>query len=141
MLCLRGALACFLKEEGIRPEQVQDFYPTPGTISTCMFYTGLDPYTLEPVYVPRTPKEKSEQRAMLQYFKPENHALIRQALIQAGRRDLIGSGPHCLVPADPTADRKQSPQKNAHRPQKQNGVQRQSGGQHKPQKPGKQRRK
>ena len=73
------ALACFLKEEGIRPEQVQDFYPTPGTISTCMFYTGLDPYTLEPVYVPRTPKEKSEQRAMLQYFKPENHALIRQA--------------------------------------------------------------
>ncbi len=112
-------LACFLKEEGIRPEQVQDFYPTPGTISTCMFYTGLDPYTLEPVYVPRTPKEKSEQRAMLQYFKPENHALIRQALIKAGRRDLIGSGPHCLVPADPAAERKT--QKSGGRPQKPGG--------------------
>ncbi len=94
-------LACFLKEEGIRPEQVQDFYPTPGTISTCMFWTGLDPYTMQPVYVPRSPKEKAEQRAMLQYFKPENHAVIRAALIKAGRRDLIGSGKHCLVPADP----------------------------------------
>ena len=93
-------LACFLKEEGIRPEQVQDFYPTPGTISTAMFYTGLDPYTLEPVYVPRTPKEKAEQRALLQYYKPENHAVIRAALLKAGRRDLIGSGPHCLVPAE-----------------------------------------
>ncbi|MBP0987162.1 MAG: YgiQ family radical SAM protein, partial [Oscillospiraceae bacterium] len=95
------ALACFLKEEGIHPEQVQDFYPTPGTISTCMFHTGLDPYTMQPVYVPRSPKEKAEQRAMLQYFKPENHAVIRAALIKAGRRDLIGSGKHCLVPADP----------------------------------------
>ena len=57
-------LALFLKEEGLHPEQVQDFYPTPGTISTCMFYTGLDPYTLQPVYVPRTPKEKAAQRAM-----------------------------------------------------------------------------
>ena len=95
------ALACFLKEEGIRPEQVQDFYPTPGTIATAMFYSGLDPYTLEPVYVPRTPKEKAEQRALLQYYKPENHAVIRAALIKAGRRDLIGSGPHCLVPAEP----------------------------------------
>ena len=107
----------FLKEEGIRPEQVQDFYPTPGTISTCMFHTGLDPYTMEPVYVPRTPKEKAEQRAMLQYFKPENHALIRQALIKAGRRDLIGSGPHCLVPADPHAAQGAHAQKGG-RPQK-----------------------
>jgi len=94
------ALACFLKEEGIRPEQVQDFYPTPGTIATSMFYTGLDPYTLEAVYVPRSAKEKAEQRALLQYYKPENHAVIRAALLKAGRRDLIGSGPHCLVPAD-----------------------------------------
>ena len=93
-------LACFLKEEGIRPEQVQDFYPTPGTISTAMFYTGLDPYTMEAVYVPRTPQEKAEQRALLQYFKPENHAVIRSALIKAGRRDLIGRGPKCLVPAE-----------------------------------------
>ncbi len=95
------ALACFLKEEGIRPEQVQDFYPTPGTISTCMFYTGLNPYTMEPVYVPRTAKEKAEQRALLQYFKPENDAVIRAALMRAGRRDLIGSDPHCLIPAEP----------------------------------------
>ncbi len=94
------ALACFLKEEGLRPEQVQDFYPTPGTISTCMFYTGLNPYTMQPIYVPRTAKEKAEQRALLQYFKPENHALIRATLCKANRRDLIGSGAHCLVPAE-----------------------------------------
>ena len=65
-------LALFLKENNIRPEQVQDFYPTPGTISTCMFYTGLDPYTMEKVYVPKTPHEKAMQRALLQYFKPKN---------------------------------------------------------------------
>ena len=94
-------LALFLKKEGIRPEQVQDFYPTPGTISTCMFWTGLNPYTMEEIYVPRTPEEKAEQRALLQYFKPENHEKIRKALLRAGRRDLIGSGPNCLVPAAP----------------------------------------
>ena len=102
-------LACFLKEEGIRPEQVQDFYPTPGTISTAMFYTGLDPYTMEAVYVPRTPQEKAEQRALLQYFKQENHALIRAALIKAGRRDLIGRGPKCLVPAENRAGELRKP--------------------------------
>ncbi len=90
-------LAVFLKREGLHPEQVQDFYPTPGTISTCMFYTGLDPYTMEPVYVPRSPKEKAEQRAMLQYFRPENRALVLEALKRAGRTDLIGTGPGCLV--------------------------------------------
>ena len=94
-------LACFLKKDGIRPEQVQDFYPTPGTISTCMFWTGLNPYTMEEIYVPRSPQEKAEQRALLQYFKPENHERIRAALIRAGRRDLIGSGAECLVPAAP----------------------------------------
>ena len=109
------ALACFLKAEGLHPEQVQDFYPTPGTISTCIFYTGLDPYTMQPVYVPRSAKEKAAQRAMLQYFKPENHALIRSALMKAGRRDLIGSGPHCLVPAaqnskSPSGRQKEKPQ-------------------------------
>ena len=92
-------LALFLKKEGLRPEQVQDFYPTPGTISTCMFYTGLDPYTLDPVYVPRTPAEKAEQRALLQYFRPENRETVLRALRKAGRADLIGSGPDCLVPA------------------------------------------
>lgn len=93
-------LAVFLKKEGLRPEQVQDFYPTPGTISTSMFYTGLDPYTLEPVYVPRTPKEKAEQRALLQYFRPENRGLVLRALRAAGRNDLIGTGPNCLVPPE-----------------------------------------
>ena len=93
-------LAIFLKKEGMRPEQVQDFYPTPGTVSTCMFYTGLDPYTMEKVYVPKTPEEKAEQRALLQYFRPENHARVREALKRAGRTDLIGSGRDCLVPAE-----------------------------------------
>ena len=93
-------LSLFLKKEGMHPEQVQDFYPTPGTISTAMFYTGLDPYTLKPVYVPRTPAEKAEQRALLQYFRPENHALVRRALQKLGRTDLIGTGPDCLVPPD-----------------------------------------
>ncbi len=93
-------LAVFLKKEGLHPEQVQDFYPTPGTVSTCMFYTGLDPYTMEKVYVPRTAEEKAEQRALLQYFRPENHALVRDALRRAGRTDLIGTGRECLVPPE-----------------------------------------
>ena len=76
---------------------MQDFYPTPGTISTCMFYTGLDPYTMETVYVARTPKEKALQRALLQYFKPQNHALVEEALRRAGRPDLIGNGANCLI--------------------------------------------
>ena len=92
-------LAVFLKREGLHPEQVQDFYPTPGTVSTCMFYTGLDPYTLEPVYVPRTPKEKAQQRALLQYFRPENRETVLAALKAAGRSDLIGNGPDCLLRA------------------------------------------
>ncbi len=92
-------LAVFLKKQGLRPEQVQDFYPTPGTVSTCMFYTGLDPYTLEPVYVPRTPAEKAKQRALLQYFKPENYQTVLSILKSEGRTDLIGNGPNCLIPA------------------------------------------
>lgn len=90
-------LAVFLKKHNIRPEQVQDFYPTPGTISTAMFYTGLDPYTLEPVFVPRSKEDKAMQRALLQYFKPENKRLVEKALIMAKRRDLIGFGKDCLI--------------------------------------------
>jgi uncharacterized radical SAM protein YgiQ len=90
-------LALFLKKEGLHPEQVQDFYPTPGTVSTCMFYTGLDPMTMKEVYVPKTMDEKAEQRALLQYFKPENKDIVRKALKKAGRFDLIGNGKNCLV--------------------------------------------
>ena len=98
-------LALFLKKNNIHPEQVQDFYPTPGTVSTCMFYTGLDPNTMKPVYVPRTPEEKMMQRVLLQYFKPQNRHLVIKALKAAGREDLIGKGPGCLVsaPYDPNA--------------------------------------
>ena len=98
-------LSLFLKREGLRPEQVQDFYPTPGTVSTCMFYTELDPYTMQSVYVPKTPEQKAQQRALLQYFKPENRALVLSALKKAGRYDLIGHGKNCLVAPDkkPTA--------------------------------------
>ena len=107
-------LAVFLKQQHIHPEQVQDFYPTPGTLSTCMFYTEMDPYTMEPVYVPKTPEEKAMQRALLQYFQPRNKVLVLAALKKAGRRDLIGTGPDCLVAPEeparriPAADRTRS---------------------------------
>lgn len=103
-------LAVFLKENNMRPEQVQDFYPTPGTLSTCMFYTGLDPYTMEEVYVPRTPEEKKMQRTLLQYFKPENKRIVISALKKAGRTDLIGYGKNCLV----------TPEKNIGKAEKKN---------------------
>ncbi len=99
-------LALFLKKEKMHPEQVQDFYPTPGTVSTCMFYTGLDPFTLEKVYVPRSPREKAEQRALLQYYNPGNRQLVLSALKKARRYDLIGTAPHCLVPPEPKQNRK-----------------------------------
>jgi len=95
-------LALYLKRKGISPEQVQDFYPTPGTVSTVMFYTGIDPLTMKPVYVARDYNEKRMQHALLQYSRPENAELVRQALIKCGRRDLIGYGANCLVrPAAP----------------------------------------
>ncbi len=90
-------LAEFLRDTGYSPEQVQDFYPTPGTISTCMFYTGKDPLSLEEVYVPRSAKEKAMQRALLQYKNPLNYSLVFEALGKAGRKDLIGFGPKCLI--------------------------------------------
>lgn len=93
-------LAVFLKQNNIRPEQVQDFYPTPGTISTCMYYTGLDPYTMEKVYVAKTPEEKALQRALLQYFIPQNKIKVIEALIKAKRTDLIGYEKSCLVVPD-----------------------------------------
>ena len=100
-------LAVFLKENKIHPEQVQDFYPTPGTLSTCMFYTEMDPYTLEPVFVAKKPEEKALQRALLQYYKPENKRRIIEALCKAGRQDLIGTGAGKLVAPDAEYTRRQ----------------------------------
>lgn len=90
-------LAMYLKKTGYRPEQVQDFYPTPGTASTCMYYTGIDPFTMDTVYVPKGRQEKTLQRALLQFFLPQNHHLVTEALMKANRKDLIGYGHNCLI--------------------------------------------
>lgn len=90
-------LAIYIKDLGYYPEQVQDFYPTPGTLSTCMYYTGLDPRTMEEVYVPRTKHEKAMQRALIQYRNPKNYNLVSQALKEAKREDLIGFNKHALI--------------------------------------------
>ena len=94
-------LAEYIREMGYNPEQVQDFYPTPSTLSTVMYYTGLDPRTMDKVYVPTDPHEKAMQRALIQYRNPKNYYLVREALIAAHREDLIGSGPKCLIRAIP----------------------------------------
>ena len=91
------ALAEYLRDLGYMPEQVQDFYPTPSTISTVMYYTGLDPRTMKPVYVATDPHEKAMQRALIQYRNPKNYYLVREALEKAGREDLIGFGKECLI--------------------------------------------
>ena len=91
-------LAEYLRDTGFVPDQVQDFYPTPGILSTAMYWTGLDPLTGKKVYVARGARERAMQRALLQYRKPEHRELIREALLQAGRGDLIGPGKKCLIP-------------------------------------------
>ena len=90
-------LACAVRDMGYMPEQVQDFYPTPSTMSTCMYYTGVDPRTMKPIYVAHDPHEKAMQRALIQYRKPENYKLVREALEKAGRQDLIGFDKKCLI--------------------------------------------
>jgi len=95
------ALAEYIREMGYNPEQVQDFYPTPSTLSTVMYYTGLDPRTMDKVYVPTDPHEKAMQRALIQYRNPKNYYLVKEALLKAHREDLIGSGPKCLIRAVP----------------------------------------
>jgi len=102
-------LAEYIREMGYNPEQVQDFYPTPSTLSTVMYYTGLDPRTMEKVYVPTDPHEKAMQRALIQYRNPKNYYLVKEALLKAHREDLIGSGPKCLIRAVPPRTDKQSP--------------------------------
>lgn len=91
-------LAEYIRDLGYMPEQVQDFYPTPSTLSTCMYYTGVDPRTMQPVYTPVSPHEKAMQRALIQYKKPENYDLVKEALIKYGRTDLIGFDKKCLIP-------------------------------------------
>ncbi len=94
-------LAVFLKEQGYRPDQVQDFIPAPFDIAACMYHTGLDPMSMKPVYTARHLRDRKFQRALMQFFKPENYFLVRKALLDAGRRDLIGEGCHALIPAHP----------------------------------------
>ena len=114
-------LAEFLHRTGHLPEQVQDFYPTPGTVSTCMYYTGLDPRTLESVYVPRDPHEKALQRALLQWSRPDLRPLVVEALEKAGRTDLIGFGPECLLRPKPGEPYGRTEKKPAEKPKKKDG--------------------
>ena len=104
------ALAEYLNKKGRQPEQVQDFYPTPGTVSTCMYYTGIDPMTMKSVYVAKTFHEKAMQRALLQWKRPDKRKLVIEALKEAGREDLIGYGPECLVRPD-RPPRQKAPEK------------------------------
>jgi uncharacterized radical SAM protein YgiQ len=94
-------LALYLKRSGYRPDQVQDFIPAPFDIATALYYTGLDPFTKKPVHVAKSMRDRKMQRALMQFFKPENWFTVREALIEAGRQDLIGSGCDCLIPANP----------------------------------------
>ncbi len=94
-------LAVFLKRNGYRPDQVQDFIPAPFDIATCMYYTGIDPFTKQAVYIARQLRDRKMQRALMQFFKPENYFTVREALNQAGRADLIGNGCDCLIPGNP----------------------------------------
>lgn len=94
-------LALYIKKMGYTPEQVQDFYPTPGSLSTTMYYTGINPITGQKVYIPKKQREKNMQRALLQFSLPQNYKLVKEALISAGRDDLIGSDPHCLISKNP----------------------------------------
>ena len=95
-------LAVFLKRKGYRPRQVQDFIPAPMDIATCMFHTGIDPETMRPVRVATRPGDRALQRALLQFFLPENYFEVRRALALAGREDLIGNGRDCLIAAQPS---------------------------------------
>ena len=101
-------LAEYCRDLGYMPEQVQDFYPTPSTLSTCMYYTGVAPRTMKPVYVPKSPHEKAMQRALIQYRNPELYDLVSEALHKAGRTDLIGFGPKCLIRPRKFADQKKN---------------------------------
>jgi uncharacterized radical SAM protein YgiQ len=109
-------LALFLKRNGYRPDQVQDFIPAPFDVATCMFYTGIDPFTKQEVYVANGMRDRKMQRALMQFFKAENWFTVREALIQAGRQDLIGSGCDCLIPAQPPKEAIEARRRRANEP-------------------------
>jgi uncharacterized radical SAM protein YgiQ len=109
-------LAVFLKRNGYRPDQVQDFIPAPFDIATCMYYTGIDPFTKQEVYIARHLRDRKSQRALLQFFKPENWFTVREALIQAGRQDLVGNGCDCLIPAQPPKEAIEARRRRANDP-------------------------
>ncbi|HKI32176.1 MAG TPA: YgiQ family radical SAM protein [Gemmataceae bacterium] len=109
-------LAVFLKRNGYRPDQVQDFIPAPFDVATCMYYTGIDPFSKEEVYVARQLRDRKMQRALMQFFKPENWFTVREALLQAGRQDLIGSGCDCLIPAQPPKEAIEARRRRANDP-------------------------
>jgi hypothetical protein len=106
-------LALYLKRNGYRPDQVQDFIPAPFDIATCMYWTGIDPFTQKPVSIARGMRDRRMQRALMQFFKPENWFTVREALIQAGRQDLIGNGCDCLIPAHPPKEALESRRRQA----------------------------
>jgi uncharacterized radical SAM protein YgiQ len=108
-------LALFLKRNGYRPDQVQDFIPAPFDVATCMYYTGIDPFTKQPVYIARGLKDRKMQRALMQFFKPENYFQVREALLQAGRPDLIGNGCDCLIPSNPPKEALEKRRREARR--------------------------
>jgi uncharacterized radical SAM protein YgiQ len=108
-------LAVFLKRNGYRPDQVQDFIPAPFDIATCMYYTGIDPFSGQEVFVARGLRDRKMQRALMQFFKPENYFTVREALMQAGRADLIGGGCDCLIPAQPPREAIEARRRQANR--------------------------
>lgn len=108
-------LAVFLKQSGYRPDQVQDFIPAPFDVATAMYYTGIDPFTKQPVYVAKHLRDRKLQRALMQFFKPENYFEVREALQKAGRQDLIGSGCDCLIPATPPREAIEARRNDANR--------------------------
>jgi hypothetical protein len=108
-------LAIFLKKSGYRPRQVQDFIPAPMDVATCMYWTGLDPMTMKPVDTVKKLQDRKTQRALMQFFQPENWFQVHHALVEAGRRDLIGSGPACLIPATPPKEALDARRRDAER--------------------------
>jgi radical SAM superfamily enzyme YgiQ (UPF0313 family) len=109
-------LALYLKRNGYRPDQVQDFIPAPFDIATALYYTGIDPFTKQQVYVAKGLRDRKMQRALMQFFKPENWFTVREALIHAGRQDLIGSGCDCLIPAQPPKEAIEARRRRANDP-------------------------